>query len=395
MPGLTPIFNEMHDDEAAEESFKLWLPSELSAGEQNSWCLPDIPALEFRFRYAQADDSLAELRRLRRLVQGLQDQNAKHPNLAQRSLTRTRGLFEGFQAKIRRCAGRYSHARDAMLVLDPDQKLSPVWMQRFRKLNETDIRGPGRGLDDKSEGQFVPSWIWLVSHSNSSPAPTSNDLATAASSTPNPNNGTTTISVGNATVDDAEVADSMRVHWAKCQAQANRYEEEVALTVEEMGRTLRYLEWKKSWWFSLRSERAESNHPPPANIQRGLHAYACRQANVYETLITLFVDQWRKLLVSHGLAPNWLARYPAATNSPPLQPPTQRSPAQTRLTADPTNCESSNMDWESRPPSPSPQSYDEDLDAPLMGDVENCDEDEGEDEDDYTIDEVEGFDIDD
>ena len=65
MPGLIPIFNETRDDEAIEDLFKLWLPSELSVGEQDSWCLPDIPTLEFRFCYAQADDSLAEIRRLR------------------------------------------------------------------------------------------------------------------------------------------------------------------------------------------------------------------------------------------------------------------------------------------------------------------------------------------
>ena len=129
MPGLALIPDETYNNEASEDSLKLWLPSDLSTRERDSLCLPNIPTLEFRFRYAQADDSLAELRRLRRLVQGLRDQNEKHPNLAQRSLTRTQGLFEGFQARIRCCARRYSHARDAMLALDPDQELSSGWMQ--------------------------------------------------------------------------------------------------------------------------------------------------------------------------------------------------------------------------------------------------------------------------
>ena len=82
----------------------------------------------------------------------------------------------------------------------------------------------------------MPSWIWLVPHSSSSlPASTSpNDLAIAASSTPDSNRNTP--------VDDAEVANSMHVHWAKCQAQAEQYEEEVVLTIEEMGRMLRYFE---------------------------------------------------------------------------------------------------------------------------------------------------------
>ena len=116
-----------------------------------------------------------------------------------------------------------------MLALDPSQQLSPGWMHRFRTLGEGDVRGPGRESDDKSEGMFHPSWIWLVSRSTTAipnePFTTTNiiqdsDIATA-SSTP--------------TVDDPEVAESMRTHWAKCQARADRYEEEVALTVEEMG----------------------------------------------------------------------------------------------------------------------------------------------------------------
>ena len=36
MPGLTPIFDKIHDDETTEDSIKLWLPSELSAGEWES-----------------------------------------------------------------------------------------------------------------------------------------------------------------------------------------------------------------------------------------------------------------------------------------------------------------------------------------------------------------------
>lgn len=144
MPGLGPILDEMGNDETAEDPFKLFLPSELSVNDRAVWCPPDIPALEFRFRYAQADDSLAELRRLLRLFRNFRDENSKHPNLAQKAVTRTKGLFDSFRTRIRRSGNRYSHARSAMLALDPDQKLSPGWTERFAKLDESDIRGPGR-----------------------------------------------------------------------------------------------------------------------------------------------------------------------------------------------------------------------------------------------------------
>ena len=126
MPGLEPLL----DDENPEDT-KLWLPSELSQDQQVEWCLPGLPALEFCFRYAQANDCLAEIRRLRRMLQSLADQNSKHPSQAQKSITRTKGLFNSFHAKVRRVALRYHRSYQAMLALDPSQKFSPGWMQRF------------------------------------------------------------------------------------------------------------------------------------------------------------------------------------------------------------------------------------------------------------------------
>ena len=77
MPGLNPLFE---DDEFLDESIKLWLPSELSQPNRTAWCLPGIPELELYFCYTQADDSLTEICRLRRMIQGLHDQNSKHPS---------------------------------------------------------------------------------------------------------------------------------------------------------------------------------------------------------------------------------------------------------------------------------------------------------------------------
>ena len=142
-------------------------------------------------------------------------------------------------------------------------------------LNEGDARGPGHEADDTSEGQFTPSWIWLIPQLGQRPPST-----TTSASIDEPSTG-----------DDPEQINSMRVHWAKCQARAERYKEEVKLTIEEMGHTLRYFQWKQSWWVSLQSQREESDSPPPAGVQRGLQAYAHRQANVYATLVLLFVNQ--------------------------------------------------------------------------------------------------------
>ena len=171
MPGLGPILDAMGDEETAEGPPELLLPSELSLLDQHTWCLSEVPALEFRFRYAQADDTLAELCHLLRQFQNLRGQNSKHLSLAQRALTCTRGLFNSLRARMRRSRDCYSHAHKAMLALNPDERLTPGWTKRFQKLDKGGIHGPGCEVDDTSEDRFAPSWIWLVSQS-SQPAPT-------------------------------------------------------------------------------------------------------------------------------------------------------------------------------------------------------------------------------
>ena len=145
-----------------------------------------------------------------------------------------------------------------MLTLNPDQQLSLGWVQWFRGLNDTDLRGPGREPDEPSEGQYTPSWIWLVPRSNRSPPAT-----TLPTNLPTPNHSNrATSGPDRSAAANNETTDFMRTHWVKCQARADRYDE-VLLIVEEMGHTLRYFEWKQSWWLSLQFERVKSQHPPP------------------------------------------------------------------------------------------------------------------------------------
>ena len=316
MPGLTPLLGS---DENQDDA-KLWLPSELSDADRDKWCLPGIPELEVRFRYAQADDSLAKIRRIRRMVQGLLNQNSKHPN-PQRTITRTKSVFNRFQARIRRAAMQYRHARSALQTLDPSEQHSPGWTRRFKELEDGDIRGPGREYHELSEGKFQPSWIWLVPHL---PKPAEDDghlsSETNSDSDSDSDSGSGSGSGSDSGSEESEVADDLRVHWAKCQARADRFEEEVMLTVEEMGRTLRYFEWKKSRWLSLQSQREQSTNRPSTEVIQGLRAYAHRQAHIYETLITSFSNHWRGLLTTHGLGLGWLLRYPLAPDPPSAQP---------------------------------------------------------------------------
>ena len=131
----------------------------------------------------------------------------------------------------------------SLIALDPNSEITQ-WPSRFLELKDADIRGPGRDEDNEpSEGRTVSSWIWLV------PKPS------LPLETPRPDTNTNTdipsddLSTGAASGE--EVAVSIRAHWARCQARAERYEEEVELTVEEMRRTLEFFKWKSHWWLTL------------------------------------------------------------------------------------------------------------------------------------------------
>ena len=164
IPGLAPT-NCGEDDERLEtqpEVLKLWLPSQLPSEHRAAWCLPGIPYLEFRFRYAQTDDILANLCCHIKLFQLSRDQNTKHIKSTS-STTRSQGILDGFRGKIDRLASQYKYARQALLALDPQEKFAPSWKKYFLELTTNDLRAPMRNNGKSSEGKFQPTWIWAVS----------------------------------------------------------------------------------------------------------------------------------------------------------------------------------------------------------------------------------------
>lgn len=306
MPGLSHLLDNADDSglDTRPELFKMMLPSQLSPDDRESWCLSGLPALEARFRYAQADDALAEIRRLRRLFQGLSDQNKKHITSSQHTITRAKGTFERYKVRISRFAALYRHARRALIILDPMGDITG-WTPRLLELKDADIRGPGRDVHETSEGHTVPSWIWAVlKPSKSRDASIPDDIGTAA-------NGSERISLSERAASGEEIALSIRAHWARCQARAERYEEEVQLTVEEMRRTLEFFRWKSRWWLSLQDTRPNSAAPPDPQVVHGLRACSHRQASVYSSLVNIYVEYWRSFLIENSLGYEWLTLYPA------------------------------------------------------------------------------------
>jgi hypothetical protein len=146
------------------ESIPLLLPSSIPP---SHWPAGSLANKEKRLRIAQADDALADLRRLLRITMGLWDYKTTQIGSGQKVNTRTSSIIGRFRDKINRCTERYRAARDALLKLDP----CGDWMTRLRVLEPTDVRAPIREEDwsqkefkhvREREGKRELSWIWMV-----------------------------------------------------------------------------------------------------------------------------------------------------------------------------------------------------------------------------------------
>jgi len=160
--GSTMGSNELESSFA--ENVPLFLPSGISEAARQS--ITHILKKELRLCIAQANEALEDVRRGRRMVTGLvQFKKLNISGAGNKPNTRMRTLYNRLQLQIQRAADQYRAARDALLVLDPNG----TWRDRFRKLNPTDIRGPGRQEDDRftqTNSRYEMSWIWLVSQSD-------------------------------------------------------------------------------------------------------------------------------------------------------------------------------------------------------------------------------------
>ncbi|KAH8105654.1 hypothetical protein DFH11DRAFT_1464741, partial [Phellopilus nigrolimitatus] len=94
----------------------------------------------------------------------------------------------------------------------------------------------------------------------------------------------------------------IRVEWAKAQARAERWQEEITLVVEEMRRTLVYCDWKAGWWREQATLRRVSEDPA---LAAGLQACAEKQAVIWEGLAMSFAARWYKTVTARGHAIEW------------------------------------------------------------------------------------------
>ena len=293
----------------------LFFPSSISSSFWPTGCIPGLVDKERRLRLAQADDGLNELRRQLRISATLRDyKKVQVGGTSQRMGARMRSLLNRFHDKTIRCAERYSAAYGALSTLDPNGH----WTARLRFLDhKKDLRAPHRNEEDESrESRRELSWIWLVLREDGPPR------AEASTDEINDSKSMHPLSLTNAhglkpgtwhfsfffhsqpNTDCGYILTAMRVEWAKTKARADRWREEVLLVTEEMRRTICFLDWKAKWWLDL-MYRPDA----PLCTQRGVAAYATKQAAICRSMAMSFAKCWFPLLKAHQIPIEWPSQY--------------------------------------------------------------------------------------
>jgi hypothetical protein len=254
------------------ENVRLYLPSSLPPHIRNQAELRDICDKERRLREAQADDALAHIRRLRRVIQGMwQFKKFSISGTGNRPNTRMLSTYHSLANNIQKYAHVYRSAYAALQVLDPSGK----WSHRLRPLLDRDISGPGKDPEDPTQNsRYEPSWIWLVVHNPSSEFE----------------------------VLEEDFNDSMRVEWAKVMARAARWNEELLIVLEEIRRVVMFLSWKSSWWVDRAVIRNVDDDPA---LVDGIQAYAYKQAAIQSRMRDRCASHWLPVLEQHGITPSW------------------------------------------------------------------------------------------
>ena len=198
MPGFDPrdYTNADHDDTSSSaaqstnaENIKLYMPFELNPSDRRKFCPNGLASIEDRIRFAEASDSLEDLRhhlRTRSFANKFKIANVT----GQIKNTRAREVQHRIDDKVRASELRYRRTREALRTLrgpgDWETKLKVLMKSDVRALNERELNRDERdevyqmrqrlgiNTDDVEEERVVaqvatvgegerrPSWIWFT-----------------------------------------------------------------------------------------------------------------------------------------------------------------------------------------------------------------------------------------
>lgn len=185
------------------------------------------------------------------------------------------------------------------------------WQNYFKPLSDTDIQGPnGKSPEDgvaatskgskrlrgAGEGVRQLSWIWRVrrtANTEKTRMPTEADLDKCNLKSFQKSLKLTMINYSD-----------LRIEYTKAKARVSRWHEEILLVVEEMRRTVAFLQWKARWWQSLTVE-----HHVRTDIHRGLIAYRHRQEAQLLGLAEQFAQLWRPTLQANHFDISWVDNF--------------------------------------------------------------------------------------
>ncbi|KAG1857820.1 hypothetical protein F4604DRAFT_1882980 [Suillus subluteus] len=239
MPAIAPI-RTMEDACRSEgtaalkpESFQLRLPSQLAP---HLPCNQQLRECEWELRYAQAHDTLNDVRQHIRLFTHLNTFRTANVR-GQRASTRARTALDLAVEKKRASKAKYNAARDALTALAP--LLGKFgWTDIMHPLGWTDMRPMGDFIQGQSEGTRDIPWIWK---------------------TP-----------GVLQDNNEGLQDCLRIEWCKARA------------------VLMFLTWQGTWWSGL----ALARHFERLADSEGSRAYANRQSALREAMAEKFRQCW-------------------------------------------------------------------------------------------------------
>jgi hypothetical protein len=162
MPAISALQSQLDrmagPDEIRAQDIPLWLPSNVGL---DGPCDLQLQKYEWKLRYAQANDSLNDMRRhlcYRSHLWKHKDRFIRGQTLSMQSHT----IIDQCTAKLDACIERYTVARQALVVLAPLLDMMG-WENTLKVLNkDMDVHTLTEPLFGDSEGSQTLSWIWLT-----------------------------------------------------------------------------------------------------------------------------------------------------------------------------------------------------------------------------------------
>ncbi|KAG6818624.1 hypothetical protein H0H93_003377 [Arthromyces matolae] len=248
----------LRDDQLGSEEhvptadINLYLPSDMVG---KAYCDLKFLDIEWRLRWAQAHETLHEIRRTI-LLRSQMRKSKEQLITGQKMHTRSNTLLKDIADRIRHAVQKYNLIRNALVKLDRLLE-KDSWASILRELTDDDVGGITAVEDDRPEGSRTVSWIWKMAEADA--------------------------------VEGEGKQEALRIEWCKARARAHRWQEECMLLNEEMRRILAFFTYQEQLW----AARATKQYPHvDATVSTGFRAYAWRQSTIRQQLRTLYDRTW-------------------------------------------------------------------------------------------------------